>query len=102
MADRSQVRFETEELGVSVASFFVVDVRTHSGLRDIAKKPFHERHLTKSGFGKPKAAKLDNRCRVEGTGARRRLGRRQSRWHAIRRRLCCLRAPCPPAASRRP
>src|SRR5262249_45042120 len=31
-----------------------------SGLRDIAKKPFHERHLTKSGFGKPKAAKLDN------------------------------------------
>ena len=24
------------------------------------EKPFHERHLTKSGFGKPKAAKLDN------------------------------------------
>ena len=47
-----------------VASFFVVDARTQHtfllGTRDIAKKPSHERHLTKSGFGKPKAAKLDN------------------------------------------
>jgi hypothetical protein len=47
-----------------VASFFVVDARTQHtfllGTRDIAKKPFHERHLAKSGFGKPKAAKLDN------------------------------------------
>ena len=47
-----------------MASFFVVDARTQHtfllGTRDIAKKPFHGRHLTKSGFGKPKAAKLDN------------------------------------------
>ena len=94
---------------MQVASFFVVDARTQHtfllGTRDIAKKPFHERHLTKLGFGKPKAAKLDNPSDavLRERGARRGLGgRRQSRWHAIRRRLCCLRVPCPPAASRRP
>jgi hypothetical protein len=30
------------------------------GTRDVAKKPLHERHLARSGFGKSKAAKLDN------------------------------------------
>jgi hypothetical protein len=51
------------------------------------EKPFHERNLTKSGFGKPKAAKLDNPSdavlRERGHGAVL-GGRRQSRWHAIR------------------
>ena len=65
MVDRSQVRFETEELGVAggiilcrrctnSAYFFARNSATSQ------KKPFYERHLTKSGFGKPKAAKLDN------------------------------------------
>ena len=38
-----------------------------------AKKPFHERHLARSGFGKPKASKLDSPadavCGESGNGA---------------------------------
>ena len=79
------MRFETEELGVPVASFFVVDVRTHSGLRDIAKKPFHERHLTKSGFGKPKAAKLDN----PSDAVLRERGARRRSWGTKAKPLAC-------------
>jgi hypothetical protein len=91
-----------------VASFFVVDARTQHtfllGTRDIAKKPFHGRHLTKSGFGKPKAAKLDNPSdavlRERGHGAV--LG---DEGKAVGMQsadgLCCLRVPCSPAASRR-
>jgi len=51
-------------------------------LREAAKMPFHESHLARSGFGKPKAAKLDSHADavVREIGARRGLGgRRQSR-----------------------
>jgi hypothetical protein len=66
------------------------------------EKPFHERHLTKSGFGKPKATKLDNPSdavlRERGHGAV--LG---DEGKAVgMQSATCLRMPCPPAASRRP
>jgi hypothetical protein len=105
MVDRSQVRFETEQLGVAggiilcrrctnSAYFFARDSRHR-------KKAIPRASPCQVGLWKTQScqARQPFRCRVEGTGARRGLGgRRQSRWQAIRRRLCCLRAMPLPAA----
>ena len=76
-------------------------------LATVAKKPFHERHLAKSGFGKSKAAKLDNpaECRVRERGATAAVLGDEGKavGESASRRLCCLRylqQTYPPAASR--
>jgi hypothetical protein len=72
-----------------VASFFVVDARTQHTFfaRDSrhCEKPFHERHLTKSGFGKPKAAKLDN----PSDAVLRERGARRRSWGTKAKPLAC-------------
>jgi hypothetical protein len=87
MADRSQVRFETEELGVA-GGIILCRRCTNSAYffaRDTAKKPFHEGHLTKSGFGKPKAAKLDN----PSDAVLRERGARRRSWGTKAKPLAC-------------
>ena len=100
MVDRSQVHVRLRSWGLLVASFFVVDARTQHtfllGSPRHRKKAIPRASPYQVGLWKTQScqARQPFRCRVEGTGARRDLGgRRQSRWHAIRRRLCRLRVP---------
>ena len=69
----------------SLSSMHELSILFCSGLRDIAKKPFHERHLTKSGFGKPKAAKLDN----PSDAVLRERGARRRSWGTKAKPLAC-------------
>src|SRR5215472_14461664 len=86
MADRSQVRFETEELGVA-GGIILCRRCTNSAYffaRDSATS--QKSHSTSvAGFGKPKAAKLDN----PSDAALRERGARRRSWGTKAKPLAC-------------
>ena len=88
MVDRSQGRFKTEELGVPVASFFVVDARTQHtfllGTPRHRKKAIPRASPYQVGLWK-KAAKLDN----PSDAVLRERGARRRSWGTKAKPLAC-------------